>query len=293
MILSSSLCSEFVECDNGNVKDTSISCAVACNGKCCVGDNSPCSGFTGKLCKDGSCSGELACENANIPLVVNSCKGWWACRLAGTKNAGGNIGSILVDSCNNDSACFSLVGDNGVVGNITSSCNGYKSCTNAGLYGLIGNISSSCNEERSCRGLGVHGIVGDILNSCNAYDSCYYMARGVGIDKVYYGYYTRSYYLGNIGNIINSCNAKRACQHAGSEGSCYDNTTPGGDYFACGNGISSDLNNCCNDENQCKDAVKTLPKQCAIASPTMQPSKTKRRQGKSSKRPIIGSNKKM
>jgi len=66
------------------------------------GGDDACVGFTGKVCKDGSCNGYKACENANISSVVNSCVGRSACVKAGY--LGGSIGNI-VDSCKYEAAC--------------------------------------------------------------------------------------------------------------------------------------------------------------------------------------------
>ncbi len=45
-------------------------CKSTCQGQCCVG-TSACLGFTGRICKDGSCNGDYACfresRYGNIP----------------------------------------------------------------------------------------------------------------------------------------------------------------------------------------------------------------------------------
>ena len=97
----------FVDCKDGFLaSDSKKSCKDACgkNKKCCVDDggDDACVGFTGKVCKDGSCNGYKACENANISSVVNSCVGRSACVKAGY--LGGSIGNI-VDSCKYEAAC--------------------------------------------------------------------------------------------------------------------------------------------------------------------------------------------
>ena len=82
-------CQDFVECDGGRSEvgiygggsgysGSTVSCKVACDGKCCVGpnDSDACTGFTGRVCKDGySCTGLDACKDADIDLVVGGCRG--------------------------------------------------------------------------------------------------------------------------------------------------------------------------------------------------------------------------
>ena len=69
---SSVTCTEgIVECVAGMVKDSNPikSCFDECAHKCCSttdesGGANTCSGFTGSVCRDGSCIGTLACHNA-------------------------------------------------------------------------------------------------------------------------------------------------------------------------------------------------------------------------------------
>jgi hypothetical protein len=76
----------YVDCVNGTVRDMpGVSCASACDGQCCQGDNA-CDpygfpGFTGKVCKDGiSCMGEKACLGSTVQyLVYQGCNGTLAC----------------------------------------------------------------------------------------------------------------------------------------------------------------------------------------------------------------------
>ena len=86
-------CNEAVQCINGyTADDPTISCAAACGGQCCVGNNA-CRGFIGLVCKDGySCMGSNACESANIVSVRGSCNGVQACEKAAAY--GGYIGDI-------------------------------------------------------------------------------------------------------------------------------------------------------------------------------------------------------
>lgn len=113
----SNKCGDFgyVDCEDGHVRgDAGTTCTTACDGQCCVGIVA-CNGFTGIVCKDGSCSSGFACNNAVIPLVVNSCKdGSSVCERSPGQQ--GNIGSI-VNSCTGDSACLNL-GVRGEVGDV-------------------------------------------------------------------------------------------------------------------------------------------------------------------------------
>ncbi len=68
----------YVDCVNGNDSVTGSSCAAACGVSCC-GGNQACDQFTGKVCKDGSCTGNMACYMANLSFVVNRCIGVDAC----------------------------------------------------------------------------------------------------------------------------------------------------------------------------------------------------------------------
>ena len=126
----------YVDCIDGFVAgDSSKSCAEECDGYCCVGYEA-CVHFTGKVCRDGSCSnwGWDACGFATIPVVINSCKGsTWTCIHAGGED--GSVGN-MINSCNGYRACEDL-GDGGAVGNITNSCNGQRSCAFASGEGFI------------------------------------------------------------------------------------------------------------------------------------------------------------
>ena len=163
----------YIDCVNGFVKgQRKISCETACAGKCCVG-NSACNEFTGKVCKDGSCSGYWsACAYATIPKVVNSCHGdSWSCINAGNKGNKGKVGSII-NSCNYKYACNMLNSESddvSAVGHIIDSCNGFSACRHAGT---AMNIKSSCNDVYACYKLGRSGAIGDVLNSCNGFDAC-------------------------------------------------------------------------------------------------------------------------
>lgn len=256
----------FVECENGWAS-TGERCEDACQGQCCVDSvtESACTGFTGKICKDGSCSGREACKYSKIQVVVDSCTGLGSCYSNSNRTAQivsscngdgacshltywlsdnpiGQIGSV-VNSCNGNGACYYL-GNFGQVGNITDSCNGYYSC----FYGAydpddsIGTFTRSCNNKLACQHVGFYGNVGAIVDSCNEPNSCEYAGKGYG------PFGEPPIRRGYIGNITTSCNANGACAKAGSN-------VPGN--------ITSNLNYCCNEVNECESKNETsLPAQC-------------------------------
>lgn len=176
--------------DSNGVR-TSTSCHLACDGLCCQGSNA-CLRFTGKVCKDGSCNGFGACEGANIPQVINSCRAW--------PDSGGDPGTQ-----DGERAC-KLTGGAGVdpVGNFTDSCWGKASCENVGYNGQVGNVVNSCHgagaatsagESNVCKNVGAEGgAAGNIISSCHGRSSCSSMAR-----RNYEGL-ARS-----VGDIMNSC----------------------------------------------------------------------------------------
>lgn len=130
----------YIDCHSGYFNgDSSISCADACKGECCVGKFA-CDRFTGKVCQDGSCVEELACESAEILLgVVESCKGDMVCVAA---DLAGTLGKI-VNSCMGEYACNRL-GLNGIAGDVIDSCNAGYACFDGGaLNGAVGNIKKS------------------------------------------------------------------------------------------------------------------------------------------------------
>ena len=137
----------YVDCVNGTVRtNPGASCADACllqgEGKCCSGDYA-CTGFTGTVCKDGSCNGFAACYNASISSAVNSCKGDYSCDSAG------QLGSVI------------------------NSCNGYEACQYAGLRsGTTRDVRDSCNQNYACRSIAYNGTIGNITSSCNADHAC-------------------------------------------------------------------------------------------------------------------------
>ena len=165
----------YVDCVNGNLKtNNSTSCKTECQGKCCS-DPGACTGFTGKICRDGSCNTTGSCYYAAIPLVVNSCKGVRACLYAE------RVGSI-VNSCNGNSSCiyFGLYSPGNETRHIRDSCNGFEACDSVAYNGSIGNITSSCNAKYACFLAGSPlpngtGQISSILKSCcNGESECEY-----------------------------------------------------------------------------------------------------------------------
>ena len=78
----------FVVCTAG--KSGGMTCSDACGGLCCTGPYA-CIAFTGKVCKDNSCSGVFACVGSNIDFVKDGCKGGFSCYSARL--------SMVSDSC--------------------------------------------------------------------------------------------------------------------------------------------------------------------------------------------------
>lgn len=222
-----SICTtSFVDCVDGFVRGTAITCFDQCAGACCKYDSvlgavDACEGFTGKVCMDtNSCIGERACEDANIlspAVMVMSCKGDYACFKAASK--GGSIGSIT-DSCNADYACYYAAAYGGSIRSMSDSCNGYKACNYAAAYGgSTGSIIGSCNiYDFSCFYLGYrYGNVGDVVNSCDGINSCREIAA----------------YGGTIGSITESCIGLYACYGLGERGGTVGNVNS-----ACTDGFS-------------------------------------------------------
>lgn len=72
-------CTDFVACNDGVVSETGESCAAACDGKCCQGEDA-CIEFTGEVCRDDvSCVGDQACYGSSVNKVIQGCTGYRAC----------------------------------------------------------------------------------------------------------------------------------------------------------------------------------------------------------------------
>lgn len=271
------LCSEFVDCYNGMERNTNRTCFEACDGECCTyysifqkKNTSSCGGifggFTGQVCKDGkSCTGYVACENAILPFVKNSCIGDLSCKNAGHNGTVGNVtnscegrssceflgadGGIVENvyaSCKNGEGLFPspcmYLGRSGKVGNVELSCEGYRPCVSLGHSGKVGNVELSCKGYGACFNLGYIGNVGNINASCNLEKACGLLGwngKEVGnIENSCIGYQSCAELglSGKVGSIVNSCNATTACASLGRNG------TVGG------------LKNSCNDTNACESA---------------------------------------
>ncbi len=214
----------YVDCSNGYVIDNRTqTCADACGSSCCYG-YAACSGFTGKICKDGkSCVGMRACLNGKVKSVVNGCIGENACYS-------GTITESVVNGCIGENAC-----NNGNVTSVVNGCNGTGAC----VLGKVESIFNGCNGKFACFFAGGYGgTVGSIQDSCNGYSAC----DGVG-------------FRGSIGSILHSCNAYKACFKAGAS------TYYG--YYGGGGPITSNLKTCCNEPNVCEHVSEaTLPEDC-------------------------------
>ncbi len=209
MIASTATCSAgIVNCNKGKVVgNPTTSCYDECGGAggaCCQGTDA-CTGFTGKVCKDGSCDGTDACKNAFILSVVNGCKGDRACDRAGYD--GGLISSI-VNSCFGYRTCQMVAENGGRVGDIIGSCDYDPADPDAEFYygfachylgrngGRVGDVKGSCYGTYACADVGHRGIVGDMTGSCLGYGACDDFGRDGG----------------KVGTVFKSCNGDRACR---------------------------------------------------------------------------------
>ena len=227
--------------ENGYWYYDGTTCRDACGGLCCnSSETGACDLFTGKVCKDGSCSGEFACYFANIPRVVNSCIGDGACRCEWYEfKEQCKVSDSVINSCQGEYACKLIGGDvqedgGGAVNNVINSCNGEGACTGLGLFGsFCGDVISSCHGYNACFVLGYNGTMSGLSNSCNEDFACVLMARD-----------------GSVGNVADACNAKGACYAAGS-GYCTEYVA---DHICLKfyEGGIDDLFDCCNEHYACR-----------------------------------------
>ena len=134
-------------------------------------------GFTGKVCKDvQSCMGDSACKDANIPIVVKSCKDEKACISVGLNVdeygtvLGANKVGNFINSCIGYRSCYQVAfGTGGSVGDLDVSCIGEDACFDMGrdLEGGLGgpvtsNLKDCCATARACYQFGE----ADIPNTC-------------------------------------------------------------------------------------------------------------------------------
>ena len=306
-----STCDTFVTCKNG--LDTSdptggTSCYYSCVGTtgaplCCAYDDGTgtyfdaCSGFTGKVCKDGkSCNGKEACQDATIKFVVNSCIGDYACLKAGFN--GGSIGNVydscegqeacdelgtfngkvgnIINSCKKSSACQHAATNGGIIESITNSCNGMGACVNTGdNNGRVGNVLNSCNDVSACFGAASgNGLIGSISDSCNeGSGACRVLGSAYGIIgnvlnscKGYYACNSGALMGGAIGNITASCKGERACdglgRDVGTVGSINNACTSAKSCFHGGGlgGVIGNIETSCTADDSCRDLGQTRGK---------------------------------
>lgn len=240
------------------VWESSTTCRDACNGACCVSNEaySPgyraCDHFTGKVCKDGSCSGYFACYLVDIPLVVNSCIGYGACcEKFGYE---GKVSNSVINSCQGNFACQLIGGrfkedGGGAVDNVIDSCIGDGACTGLGLFGSFsGDVINSCKGYNACFDLGYNGTIQGLSHSCNNDYACVLMADD-----------------GSVNNVDRSCNANGACQAAGSM-FCVESDENHGCLMYDGGGIDS-LIDCCNANDACQDITEANLAELCVAAP--------------------------
>jgi len=154
MVLKNNICVQVpVDCVDGDEVGTGLTCTEACDGQCCAESStiSACSGFTGRIHRDGSCTGFEACVDATIDEVKGpSCTGWEACK-------NGKF-SLVKESCNGKDACRGIRATSIVDGTITEMTND-KQCSR-GHY-IDNGECSPCNAGE----LGTNGVT---CESCSA-----------------------------------------------------------------------------------------------------------------------------
>ena len=242
--------SDFVDCVNGFLvrSNDATTCAAACldvNGdaKCCSGTDA-CTGFTGKVCKDGSCSGLSACLDANIPEVINSCKPWDESQDYSSSNTQGNDINPNGEGVYQpnphqygDESCIRL--NNGSTQanidatTVVDSCWGTWACWEVAKSGRVGKIENSCHSSWYTSACGYMGSVGDVgvgdvVNSCYGMRSCYNVAYGAG---------------SSVGSLINACGRR-----AGSGGFADTGGAASGEkvcYSLGWGGIITTVTDCC------------------------------------------------
>ena len=159
-----------------------------CGSGCCIGEEA-CEGFTGSVCKDGSCNGTSSCASANVEYIGGyrtgltsnrpSCVGYLACAQA--KGRDGRRGQAIEGgSCTQYEPYEDLPGPSGfwdyglmciyaevdIIQN--ESCQGPLSCQST--QGTI--ISDSCRGFASCGGTGNFDKFDVIQQSCNDICAC-------------------------------------------------------------------------------------------------------------------------
>ncbi len=111
-----------------------------------------CAGFTGRVYRDGSCTGGSACRSANIASVKGPrCVGGLACErakiVAVDQSCNGEIGACyLANGCDEDSC-----GGQSIV--LTSSCLGHAACGAAWFGNKTSgwlNLTDACVTDLAC-----------------------------------------------------------------------------------------------------------------------------------------------
>jgi len=161
------------QCPQGFVTyvDGVVAEGEGCGDNCCIGGSffgntfEACEGFTGRVCRDGSCNGINSCRDAEVDTVSgSSCSGTGACRSARSVE-------ISDQSCQGQAACRSLGNrddaDGFKVTLITGgSCSGEDSCRNAIVESVL---EGSCVGENSCKASTIVQVSG---GSCDGDNAC-------------------------------------------------------------------------------------------------------------------------
>ena len=147
----------------------------------------------------------------------------------------GFTGKVYANSCIGRDAC-----KDASIPTVKNGCNNVSSCADVGLRGFVGEIVDSCIGAFACLELGSGGVVGEIVDSCIGTFACFD--------------------LGSAGDLTDACNGEAACQKMDSHA---DMTRSCNAYYACAyqGVIISNMYDCCNDENECKDASR-VPTTC-------------------------------
>ena len=177
-----------VDCVNGFVDGTneSQSCQDACGGlnntECCGGSTDACQGFTGRVCRDGSCLGSGACFAANVALVSKSCTNTFSCYGVVRENPDLPIAN-MIDSCIGSRSCYAIAQQDGSVkGDISDSCVGDYACAYLAHIGDVnGDISDSCNGDNACQYIAANSTETSISQGldfcCNTEGICLYASE--------------------------------------------------------------------------------------------------------------------
>ena len=181
----------YVQCFNGFEVDDDgevnygVSCGQACGTDCCEGEftnpdtgvtTNACDGFSGRVCRDGSCYGEQACFKAYISSVIAGCIGYGACFYASYDSP--TYIEKVHSSCIGFRACDGAADYTGFIYEIVDSCQGDYACTYlANGFGSIPEVRNSCIEANSCYAALFGGSINKIVNSCDGEFACAFGTR--------------------------------------------------------------------------------------------------------------------